>query len=110
MNRLGLAVVLASCASDGGPRLDSVEPAAASRGGVVTISGSRLCGTSGDCTNAAGEVLIGLTLPAIQALVQSYADTSVQIMIPQIAPLGPTELVVTVNDHTSNALPFEVTP
>ena len=110
MNRaLGVAVLLAGCADDGGPRLDAVTPTSAGRGATVTLTGRRLCGTNADCTTAAGEVLIGLELPAVQAIVTMYGDTSAQIMIPQVAPIGPTHLVVTVNDRTSNALAFEVT-
>jgi len=100
---LGVAVLVAGCADDGGPRLDAVTPAAAGRGATVTLSGRRLCGTHADCTTAAGEVLIGLELPAIQAIVTMYGDTSAQIMIPQVAPIGSTHLVVTAKSHATYA-------
>ena len=103
-------LALAGCADDGGPRLDAVTPAAALHGAMVTLTGSRLCGARGDCATAAGEVAIGLALPAVRAIVVSYSDTTAQVMIPDAAPVGDTALVVTVNERSSNALDFEVVP
>ncbi|HEY0191583.1 MAG TPA: hypothetical protein VGC42_10720, partial [Kofleriaceae bacterium] len=74
-----------------------------------TITGRRLCGASGDCARAGGEVVVGLAQP-VRAVVASYSDTAAQIVIPPSAPAGMTDLVVTVNDQASNALPFEVLP
>ena len=82
-------------------------PAAAPVGAVVTITGVRLCGESGDCETAAGEIRIGLDNP-VQAMVVDYANTTAMIRIPSITPVGKTELVATVNSHASNALDFEV--
>ena len=104
------AVALAGCADDAGPRLDAVTPAAAPPGSMVTLTGSRLCGASGDCARAAGEVQIGLALPTVRAVVVRYGDTSAQIKIPAVAPIGDTALVVTVNERSSNALDFAVVP
>jgi hypothetical protein len=102
----GLA--LAGCADDGGPWLAGATPPAAARDAMVTLTGSRLCGARGDCVTAAGEVQLGLDLPMVRATVVSYSDTTAQIVIPSITPVGPTTLLVTVNDRTSNALAFEV--
>ena len=95
------------CADDEGPRLDAVEPRAAGAGSIVTISGRRLCGPTGDCATAAGAIRIGLDDP-VQATIIDYADTHAQIRIPSITPAGRTELVATVNERASNALDFEV--
>ena len=104
------AVLLAGCADDGGPRLDAVTPAVALRGQAVTLTGRRLCGARGDCSTAAGEVVIGLDPPTVRAIVLGYDETTAQIMIPSIAPVGPTVLLVTVGERSSNALDFEVVP
>ena len=101
---------LAGCAGDDGPRLDSVLPRTASRNATVTIAGARLCGDRGDCARAAGEVQLGITPPAVRAVVVSYSDTAAQILIPPITPVGDTVLIVTVNERSSNALDFEVLP
>ena len=102
------ALTLAGCADDGGPRLDAVMPVMAARGAMVTLTGSRLCGASGDCATAAGEVEIGLALPMVRAVVISYTDASAQIMIPPVTPVGATQLVVTVGERSSNAIDFMV--
>lgn len=101
---------LAGCADDGGPRLDDVVPRAARRDALVAITGRRLCGPSGDCARAAGEVQLGLDPPTVRAIVVSYSDTVAQVVIPPVAPVGDTVLVVTVNERSSNALAFEVLP
>ncbi len=103
-----LVVVLAllgGCADDNGPRLDAVTPAAASLGGLVTITGRRLC--DGNCATAGGAIRIGLDTP-VQASIIDYSDTMAQIRIPDITPVGKTVLVATVNERASNALDFEV--
>jgi hypothetical protein len=105
----GLAFLIA-CADDGGPRLSAVTPPAAARNATVTITGQRLCGARGECTTAAGEVQLGLDPPMVRAVVVSYSDTSAQIVIPPVTPIGPTVLIVTVDDRSSNALDFEVLP
>jgi hypothetical protein len=107
---VGLALVAVGCTDDRGPRLDGVVPASASRNTMVTITGRRLCGASGDCMTAAGEIDLGLALPMVRASVVSYADTSAEIVIPPVAPIGSTALVVTVDERSSNALGFEVLP
>ena len=103
-------VALAGCADDGGPRLDGVAPAMAAANAMVTVTGRRLCGSSGDCATAGGEVLIGLSPPQVRAVVTSYSDTTAVIVIPPEAPPGSSALIVTVDDQSSNALDFEVLP
>ena len=103
-------LAVAGCADDGGPRLDAVMPAAAARNGQVMLFGSRLCGSRGDCGSAGGEITIGIDPPFVQAAVLAYEDMAATIVIPTIAPVGKTQLVVTVNERSSNALEFEVLP
>ena len=47
---------------------------------------------------------------ALRVPVISYADTAATVAIPQLAPLGATQLVVSVGSASSNALAFEVLP
>jgi hypothetical protein len=101
--------LLCSCADDRGPRLESVMPASAPAGAIVSLAGEGLCGDDGDCDKAAGSIRIGLDNP-VQANVVELFATSAMIRIPSIAPVGKTELVATVNEHASNALAFEVLP
>lgn len=96
------------CGDDGGPRLDSVSPASAPHGAMVTVEGRRLCGEPSNCETAAGELQVGLELPALKANVLEYSETRAVIVVPDLAPAGRTVLIVTVNERTSNALDFEV--
>ena len=98
--------MLVGCADDRGPRLSSVEPAAAPPGARVTIHGARLC--DGDCDTAAGKVQIGLDLPTTIATVIEYDDDRAVIELPTATPTGSTEILVTVNERASNAIAFEV--
>jgi len=106
---LGLAAMTA-CTDDGGPRLEAATPASARRNATITLTGRRLCGTSGDCATAAGEIQLGLESPMVRAVVLSYSDTAAQIVVPEAAPIGVTSLIATVDERTSNALAFEVLP
>ena len=103
-------LAVAGCADDGGPRLDAVMPAAAVHSAPVMLFGSRLCGERADCATAGGEVTLGLEPPFVQAMITSYEDTAAAIVIPELAPAGKTQLIVTVNERSSNALAFEVLP
>jgi hypothetical protein len=107
---IALALATTACADDGGPRLDSVTPAAAARNAAVMIVGRRLCGVTGDCSRAGGEVQLGLEPPMVRAVVTSYSDTSATLVVPAAASVGKTVLIVTVNERSSNALDFEVLP
>lgn len=106
---LALALMLAACSDDGGPRLDAVTPAQAAANATVTLTGRRLCGTAGDCGAAGGEIVIGLSAP-VRATVTSYSDTQATVVIPPAAPAGSTALYATVNDQASNAIDFRVLP
>jgi hypothetical protein len=106
--RLGVALALfAACAEDHGPRLEAVSPRMTPAGGIVMVTGARLCGESGDCETAAGAIRIGYDNP-VQAAILEYADTSAMIRIPQITPVGETVLIATVNERSSNALDLQV--
>jgi hypothetical protein len=105
-----VACAFVACSDDAGPRLDAVTPPAAARDATVEITGRRLCGAGAACATAAGEVQIGSDPPTVRAVVVSYSDTSAQIVIPSVAPVGDTVLIVTVNERSSNALEFEVLP
>lgn len=107
---LAAATAAAGCIDDSGPRLERIEPAAAGRGAQVTLFGSRLCGQPADCARAAGTVQLGLSSNVVQARVVEYADARAVIAIPDVAPVGPTAIVVTVNERASNAIDFEVLP
>ncbi len=72
------------------------------------LAGERLCGVPPDCDTAAGSIQIGLSLPATLATVLEYEDDRALIEIPSTAEIRPTEIVLTVNDRTSNTLEFEV--
>jgi hypothetical protein len=104
------ALATAGCADDGGPRLDSVTPPAAAHSATLTLAGRRLCGASGDCSHAGGEVQLGLDPPMVRVVVTSYSDTAATLVVPAAAPVGKTALIVTVNERSSNALDFEVLP
>ncbi len=101
-------LLLAGCVTEHGPRLVSADPAQAQHDAMVTLSGTDLC--DGDCATAAGEVLIGLGSTQIRAPIISYDDALAVISIPDLAPIGDTQLVVSVRDESSNALAFEVLP
>jgi hypothetical protein len=106
--RIGAALLLfVACADDGGPRLAAATPASAPPGALVTITGERLCGESGNCEAAGGSIRLGYD-NAVQVMIIDYADTAAQIRIPQIAPVGETVLIATVNERASNALDFRV--
>ena len=106
----GIIAISASCVDHSGPQLDAVTPAGAHRNANVVVTGARLCGAKADCDTAGGEIQLGLSPPTVRANVISYTDTAAEIMIPALAPLGATSIVVTVNEHSSNALAFEVLP
>ncbi|MBA3395564.1 MAG: hypothetical protein H0T89_23145 [Deltaproteobacteria bacterium] len=107
---LGIAsVTLASCTDDGGPRLHAATPASSVAGGMTVLTGTRLCGESGNCATAGGAVRIGLD-DAVQANITMYSDTSAEIRIPTVTPVGPTSIVLTVNEKASNTLAFEILP
>jgi hypothetical protein len=104
---LAVGCTLAGCVDDG-PRLESVAPEAARRGAQVELVGRGLC--DGDCATAGGEVQLGLTSQVVIAGVLALEDDTATIQIPEIVEIGRTQIVLTVNEHASNALDFEVLP
>jgi hypothetical protein len=100
--------LVAGCTDDHAPHLISVTPGAAPRGAQVTLAGERLCGDPPDCDTAAGAIQIGLALPTTLATVLEYDDDRAVIEVPSTAEIGPTEIIVTVNERASNAIAFEV--
>jgi len=107
---LAVVPVLGGCTDAGEPRLDRATPASAQRGAMVALAGTHLCGSTGDCARAAGEVQIGESSPVVLAQVVGYSDALAQIIVPSIAPVGATAIILTVNERASNALAFEVLP
>jgi hypothetical protein len=106
--RVGAALLsIAACADDHGPRLVAATPPAAVAGALVTLTGDRLCGEGGNCETAGGAIRIGYDNP-VQAMIIDYANTSAEIRLPTITPVGKTVLIATVNERASNALEFEV--
>jgi hypothetical protein len=99
-----LLVLATSCAQTTGPHLISATPSPAAHGAVVTVAGERMC--DGDCSTAAGELTIGNA----RAPLLAFSDSSAQISVPDVAPAGRTEIVLTVSGSSSNALAFEVLP
>ena len=102
-----LVIVLAAACASTGPRLDGASPGAAAPGALVLLTGDGFCGHSGDCATVTGQVQLGNSPPFYQAEPMSWAATSAQILVPDM-PSGPTELVVDVNDQSSNSITFTV--
>ncbi len=103
-------VVLGACSTEPGPELVAANPPAASHDQTVVLSGERLCGTSNDCMAVTSTIQIGLGLPTIDAVISDYSATFATIVIPDLATIGKTDLVITVNNRASNALAFTVLP
>jgi hypothetical protein len=107
-----VVAALAAChTDDGGPRLDSIAPASAAANEIVALTGTRLCtgdGSSGDCSNTPATIALGISPPMVDVDVVSYTDTSATFVVPAVAPIGATTVVVTVGDQSSNMLAFEV--
>jgi hypothetical protein len=104
-----VVLLLAGCTGDDrGPRLDSVTPASAAHGAMVQLAGTRLCGPTSNCASAGGEVQLGLDPPFTLAPIVEYSDVAATVRVPDLAEVGHTHLIVTVDEHSSNALAFEV--
>lgn len=104
-----MVLLAAGCAQDTGPHLSSASPASAQRLAHITIAGERLCG--GDCAHAGGQFVITLAPDGpVQLIVETVVDTQAQLLIPNAADIGHSEITLTVNDQSSNALAFEVLP
>lgn len=105
--QIGFSLAVASCASAPGPDLDVATPARGAAGAQIVIDGIRLCGPQNDCQAAGGQLDVGLTSP-VRALIIASTQEQVLFEVPAAAPVGPTSLVLTVDDTASNAVPFEV--
>jgi hypothetical protein len=105
-----LLVLVAACAETTGPHLSSATPSSAGHNTTVAIAGERLC--AGDCATAGGSFVFGAggDVPSVVLGLVSLTDTSAQVSIPELAPAGRGDIVLTVNDSSSNALAFEVLP
>lgn len=106
-----LLALVAGCSSQGtGPQLTSASPSSAAHGATVTIRGEHMC--DGDCATAAGEFTVdgGEDSLTVQLPIVMFGDTSAQVTIPDTAPVGTTDIVLTVDDSASNALAFGVLP
>ena len=111
MIRIVAACMLAACSTDdGGPRLDAVMPTSVPAGGTAVVTGTRFCGAGGDCSNVAATLALGAEPPMVDAQIEAYSDTSAMFIVPRIGPVGPTQLILTVGDQSSNALALEVLP
>lgn len=115
--KLGVAALgLAACAPAVGPSVDRVEPSQAAHGATVTVYGEDFCGDGraagdGTCTTLPpGGVTFGLELPAARAEVVSWDDGTIRVTVPDAAPAGATDIVVTVDGRSSNAADFTVLP
>jgi hypothetical protein len=106
---LAAAIVAAGCAGVGAPTLDSASPPAARRGAAVVLRGDGFCVP--DCEQSPeGHVDFGVEIPQVRAVVVAWDATEIQVVVPQSVAVGSTEILVTVNDRSSNALDFEVLP
>ncbi len=110
------AIGLAACQPAAGPMLDALEPAQGVRGVMVTVRGVGFCGAGaaaddGSCTSLPpGAVDFGLDLPMARARVVSWSAAAIDVTVPAAAPTGMTDVIVTVDGRSSNALAFEVLP
>jgi len=102
-------LVAACSADDGGPKLASASPASAAHGASVIVTGEHLC-LSRPCEQTGGTLQLGLAVPSVQAIVTDASDTRWAFVVPAAVPSGDTEIVITVNGRSSNALSFEVLP
>jgi len=103
---LSALATLGACLDAGGPHIDRVSPAAAPRGATVELSGDGFC--RGDCATTTGYVDIGVELPMVRAAVTAWSATRIAVVVPEAAPVGRTDLIVTVDGSSSNAVAFEV--
>ena len=103
------AAVVAGCAGVEAPELDTAMPASARRGDPVVLTGTGFCVPDCD-TSPAGSVAFGVEIPQIRGVVVTWNETAIQVVVPQSVATGSTEIVVSVNDRSSNALEFEVLP
>jgi hypothetical protein len=104
-----VAALLASCAGVDGPELLSASPASAAAGDTVTLHGTGFCphASEGECGVASGDVVFGLETP-IGAAITRWTATEIDVVVPTLAPVGATEIILTTDGRSSGALAFEV--
>ena len=109
---LAAALVAAGggCEAAGAPSLDSIAPGQARRGAIVELRGAGFCATA-DCSDSAiGAVDFGVELPQVRAAVVTWTVDRISVVVPQSVDTGAIEVLVTVEDRSSNAVDFEVLP
>lgn len=107
-------VALAACSAGDDvpmPAISAIMPDHAAAGVGVTVSGSYLCQNlrtdNGDVDPLACEHVGTVVFDVVPGLVMSYADTTVQVEVPGLAP-GRFSVVVSVAGRTSNAVGFVI--
>jgi uncharacterized protein (TIGR03437 family) len=111
-----VAVLVAGCEGVDGPLVDEIVPASARRGEQVVIGGARFCAgrvavDSDECEQLpVGGVQFGLEIPQVTAPVVTWNDVTIRVEVPDSVADGTTEIVVTANGRSSNAIDFEVVP
>jgi uncharacterized protein (TIGR03437 family) len=113
MKRL-LLCCLVACTTKGtgvndGPELQMAMPGSASADTSVLLTGERLCGIAGDCTDASLMIEF-LTAEQLQVPVSGATPTQISFVLPAFVPVGATNIVVYSDGDASNELPFTVTP
>ena len=107
---------LVACTGAAGPAIERVEPAAAVRGATVIVRGAGFCGPApvdadGACvTPPSGTVTLGLDPPMVRVPIVAWSEAAIAIQVPATAPLGPVEVIVTVDGRSSNAATLEIMP
>jgi uncharacterized protein (TIGR03437 family) len=103
---LGSVLVLCLACGTSGPHIDEVSPPTAARGAAVRIDGDGFC--SGACDGTAGYVDFGLDPPMVRARVTAWSATRIDVVVPESVATGATDVIVTVDGESSNAVAFEV--
>ena len=103
-------LVIAACADDDGPTITSLAPPAARHAAVVMIVGTNLCGGVSTCHGLGGMIQIGLSSPSYQATPYDVTNDMWKFQVPDIVPLGATDVLISINGRASNAIGFEVLP
>lgn len=112
-----LLLAAVGCQGVDGPTVDGVTPAAARIGADVVIAGRGFCGDrpvdpDGACAALpSGYASFGLEPPMIRAEVRTWTDTAIVAVVSPVLPYGrSTEVYVTVDGRSSNAVDLEVLP
>lgn len=100
--------MLAACSSDRArPEILSADPATGSADDQIVLYGNGFCLST--CADEAITLTFGTDIPAIGASLLAVTAQSIQFVIPDDAPVGATELIVTVGDEASDGFAFTVT-